>query len=265
MTDDAWRMSAEDAEEFTRALGQVMSGGWRQIALAQRLGVPDALGMDTDDWVRERIGGYVRLGLDERRAAVKELTDPDGEFQLSQRQAAEVLGVGKDTVRRDLLGGASAPPDGPPEGESDEATGASAPPDGWAEPSFEPGLDDISWDGEGDEEEEAPYGVARTGEDIEEHEPRELTAGDVEDEVARALEESGAFEESKLLQQIRTLRNIRIGWMRMREAFEPEALAEGVDVDEVVEVIEEVDRLVDWLGRARQAAVAACGPRRVHA
>src|SRR4051794_36628421 len=87
---DSWRMSAEDAEEYTRALGQIMSGGWRSIALAQRLGVPAAIGMTTDAWVRERIGGYVRLGLDERREAVKELTDRDGEFHLSQRQAAEV-------------------------------------------------------------------------------------------------------------------------------------------------------------------------------
>src|SRR4029453_4856961 len=91
-------------EEYTRALGQVMSGGWRQIALGQKLGVPDALGMTTEAWVRERIGGHVRLGLDERREGVKELTDPEGEVPLTPRQAPGVVGGGVGAVKSDLRG-----------------------------------------------------------------------------------------------------------------------------------------------------------------
>lgn len=138
-----WQIAAEDAEEYTQALGQIMSGGWRQIALAKRMGVPQALGMTVEAWVSERIGGYVRLGLDERREAVKELTDPKGEFRLSNREAADVLGIGKDTVRRDLMDGADAPLDDPLPEEIVGAGGASAPLDGWAEASVEPGLADI--------------------------------------------------------------------------------------------------------------------------
>lgn len=97
-------MSPEDAEEYTQALSHVASGAWRQVALGHRLGVPQALGLSTGEWVAQRLGGYVRLDLTERKQAVQELTGQG----MSQRQAAEVLGVGKDTVRRDLAG-ANAP------------------------------------------------------------------------------------------------------------------------------------------------------------
>jgi ParB family chromosome partitioning protein len=88
-------MSPDDAEEYTQALGQVVAGGWRQVALGRRLGVPEALGISTVEWVQRRLGGYVRLSLPERREAIAELL-ADG---LSQRQAAEVLGVDEKTVR----------------------------------------------------------------------------------------------------------------------------------------------------------------------
>jgi hypothetical protein len=45
-----------------------------QIALAHRLGVPKALGLSTEEWVRERLGGYARLEIEPRREAVLELT-----------------------------------------------------------------------------------------------------------------------------------------------------------------------------------------------
>jgi len=64
-----------DAEEYTQALAQVFSGGWRLIFHAHKQGIPAALGLTTDDWVRERLGGFVRLSLDERREAVAELTE----------------------------------------------------------------------------------------------------------------------------------------------------------------------------------------------
>ena len=98
-------MDAGDAEEYTQSLGQVLSGGWRQVALGQRLGVPEALGLSTQEWVEHRLGGYVRLSIPERREAVKELTAPvdAGGQGLSTRETAEVLGVGLGTVHRDRV------------------------------------------------------------------------------------------------------------------------------------------------------------------
>ena len=65
--------------------------------------VPAALGLSTARWVEERLGGYVRLSVEERREAVKELTTAkeDGGEGLSTRQAAAVLGVSDATVVRD--------------------------------------------------------------------------------------------------------------------------------------------------------------------
>lgn len=91
-------MERKDAEEFTESLGQIFSGSWRQIALAQRLGVPKALGMATEDWVRDRLGGYVKLAVEERREAVKDLTDKG----LSTRETADVLGISHQTVANDV-------------------------------------------------------------------------------------------------------------------------------------------------------------------
>lgn len=95
-------MTRDDAEEYTQALGQVVAGGWRQVALGRRLGVPQALGLSVEEWVQGRLGGYVRLSIPERREAVKELTTPieNGGSGLSMREAAEVLGIGKSTVER---------------------------------------------------------------------------------------------------------------------------------------------------------------------
>lgn len=91
-------MNHEDAEEYTQALGQVLAGGWRQRALAWRLGVPQTLGMTLEEWTEQRLGGYVRMSVPERREAVAELADEG----LKQREIASVLGVDPATVNRDL-------------------------------------------------------------------------------------------------------------------------------------------------------------------
>ena len=91
-------MKAKDAEEYTLAVGQTAAGTWRHIAIAERLGVPKALGLTLKQWVEERLRGYVRLSLKERAEAVKELIDEG----LSQRAAARALGISKGTVQNDL-------------------------------------------------------------------------------------------------------------------------------------------------------------------
>jgi transposase len=115
-------MNRDDAEEYTQALGQVVAGGWRQVALGQRLGVPKALGLTTREWVEDRLGGYVRLALPERREAVAELTEEG----LSQRQAADVLGVDDRTVGRDLAA-ANAAVEAPEQPRAEPAAAFAAP------------------------------------------------------------------------------------------------------------------------------------------
>jgi phage N-6-adenine-methyltransferase len=99
MTD--FGLDPDDAEEFTAALGQIFAGSWRQIAVADRMGVPTALGLSTREWVEKRLGGYVRLSLPERREAVLELVNAG----MTQREVADVLGVGVGTVNRDVPNG----------------------------------------------------------------------------------------------------------------------------------------------------------------
>lgn len=106
-------ISREDAEEYTQSLGQIMGGTWRQIALADKMRVPQALGLSTQDWVRSRLGGYARLSIPDRREAIAELVLKDG---VSQRKAAEILGVTNATVSRDLgVTNVTLPPEHPPE------------------------------------------------------------------------------------------------------------------------------------------------------
>jgi transposase-like protein len=98
-------MERDDAEEYTQALGQIVVGSWRQIALAQRLGVPDALGMSLETWVNERLGGYIKMSIPDRREAVKELT-ANGH---STREVADILGVNQSTVVRDDANASTEP------------------------------------------------------------------------------------------------------------------------------------------------------------
>lgn len=90
-------MSVADAEEYTQSLAQVGAGWWRQRALGIRLGVHQSLSLSIEDW-SERLGGYVRMAIPERREAVAELS-ADG---FTQRETAAILGVDAATVNRDL-------------------------------------------------------------------------------------------------------------------------------------------------------------------
>lgn len=116
-------MKVEHAEEFTQALGQIASGAWRQIALAQEIGVPQALGLTTREWVEQRLGGYVRLSMPERREAVAELT-ANGK---SSTETADVLGIHKATVNRDRANASLDEPEAVLEADIDEEADADAP------------------------------------------------------------------------------------------------------------------------------------------
>jgi len=94
-------MNQQDAEEYTQSLGQIVAGSWRQIALAHRLGVPSALGYKKADglrrWVEDRLGGYIKMSITERKEVVAELA-VEGH---SNREIAAVIGTDETTVRRD--------------------------------------------------------------------------------------------------------------------------------------------------------------------
>ncbi len=132
-------MTPADAEEYTQALGQVMAGGWRQIALGRRLGVPPALGLTVQQWVDDRLGGYVRLSMEERKEAAKELTKPveEGGEGLSLREAAAIVGLSKNTVARAKEEEAPVP-NGTPEPEPLESEEEAPVPNGTPEPEPEP-------------------------------------------------------------------------------------------------------------------------------
>jgi hypothetical protein len=91
-------LSVDDAEEYTQSLSQIGAGWWRQIALGFKLGVPDALGLERREWVEDRLGGYMRLSIPERREAVGELTEEG----FSQPEIADTLGVAQSTVSSDI-------------------------------------------------------------------------------------------------------------------------------------------------------------------
>ena len=92
-------MNRQDAEEWTQALGQIVGGSWRMVALAKQLGVPKLLGLTTEEWVNKHLGGYVKLHVNDRREAVKELKAD----RYSTREIGEVLGVSNFTVHQDIV------------------------------------------------------------------------------------------------------------------------------------------------------------------
>jgi predicted DNA-binding protein (UPF0251 family) len=61
----------------------------------------------TAHWVKDRLGGYVRLSIAERREAVA-LATSDG---FNQSETAEILGVDKATVSRDVASATGEPLD----------------------------------------------------------------------------------------------------------------------------------------------------------
>jgi len=92
-------MDKVDAEEFTKSLGQIVGGSMRQIELADKLGVPKALGMKLPEWVNEHLGGYAKLAKQDR---IKLILEYKQEEKLSNVKIAQRLGVDESTIRNDL-------------------------------------------------------------------------------------------------------------------------------------------------------------------
>lgn len=91
-------MTPEDAEEWTQAQAQGIGSQFRFVDLAIKLGVPAALGLSTQDWVNDRLGGYTRLAVPVRRDVHRELASEG----MTQREIAQRTGVSAMTVNRDL-------------------------------------------------------------------------------------------------------------------------------------------------------------------
>jgi hypothetical protein len=119
-------ITVDEAEELTYGLGQIHAGGWRVTASLIRLGVPKALGLSNEEWVQDRLGGTVKLAIEERREAAAEL---DGEG-MTQREIGAALGVDPMTVNRDLKGVANATTEPEtPSSEPETVANATAEPD----------------------------------------------------------------------------------------------------------------------------------------
>lgn len=101
----AKKLTREEAEEYTRSLGQVAVGNFGLMDFAINvLRVPESLSMTPEDWVQEKLGGYIRWSVEQRRAAVRELSSerlPSGRYVRSSTQVAAILGISKQTVERD--------------------------------------------------------------------------------------------------------------------------------------------------------------------
>lgn len=91
-------LTAAQAEEWTQASAQGFDSQFRFIDLGITLGVPAALGLTAEQWVQQRLGGYIKLAIVARREAHKEL-EAKG---LTQREISERTGVDQATVSRDL-------------------------------------------------------------------------------------------------------------------------------------------------------------------
>ena len=91
------KLTADEAREYSGSLAKAAAGDYELMDFAiNTLGVPQALGMEPTEWV-DSIGGYVRMGVEDRRTAVQQLKD-DGR---TIEQTATILGIGTSTVVAD--------------------------------------------------------------------------------------------------------------------------------------------------------------------
>lgn len=99
------KLSRDEAEEYTRNIGQVAVGNFGLMEFAKNvLHVPEALGLSFDEWVQERLGGFVRMSVEQRRKAVANLSGEKSEggyYAKTATEVAELLGISETTVKDD--------------------------------------------------------------------------------------------------------------------------------------------------------------------
>lgn len=124
-------LTKEDAEQLTQGAAKVFGGQYQQLAVLRSRGVHKLLGFDDfSEYVHKRIGGYVRMSIEERRQAAKELAEQG----MSTREIAGVLGTHHSTVAEDLKYVGNP---------TDEASGASPEAKNSGEPVGNPTDDDV--------------------------------------------------------------------------------------------------------------------------
>lgn len=95
-------MNPEDAEEYTKALSQIVDGVLRQMAEGARLGVPNALGLSDGEWVETRLGGPLRTGVPEQQGIPMMLGSRYDGVTGGQKQRALLPRPMSQATRRDL-------------------------------------------------------------------------------------------------------------------------------------------------------------------
>lgn len=96
-------------------------------------------------------------------------------------------------------------------------------------------------------------------------EPETAVVGDVMSEIADELEASGAFERVEAEKQARRARSIRLTLLEIVSAYPPGVLAEGLDSDELGQLVADLDALLAWTEQAKQVTQQARRPRRIEA
>jgi N6-adenosine-specific RNA methylase IME4 len=98
-------VNKEMAEELTQAVGQSTSGAWRTITALKTLGVPKALGLTDEEWLKKYLGNYVQLAVAQRYDAATAAKAAG----LSQRAIARAANTPESTLRRHLRAGPQKP------------------------------------------------------------------------------------------------------------------------------------------------------------
>lgn len=89
--------------------------------------------------------------------------------------------------------------------------------------------------------------------------------GEVMAEIADELEASGAFERVEAEKRARRARSIRLTLLEIVSTYPPGVLAEGLDSDELGQLVADLDALLTWTERAKQVTRQARRPRRIEA
>lgn len=139
MSEAAVQLSLPEAAaaEFTEALGQIFAGSLRLTEWGQDNGIPAALGLSDEEWLRRRLGEQVRLSIPERRLVVMRLRS----LGFTIRQIADKLATSPATVGRDVITVSSETP----EAESPEAAGPEDVSDGTTRPHVAENTGESEW------------------------------------------------------------------------------------------------------------------------